>query len=113
MGAAISGFPLFSLSRIFNFGESSVCYPNYAFLLGQSDYLPVTTSLTFSPGETLMIVPVDTVGDNVNEGMEEFLGVLSNIMPARGTRIGMETATVIISGKLLISISSSYARTGF
>lgn len=69
-------------------------------MLGSSDYSPVTTTLTFIPGQTqMMTVPVDTIGDAISEGMENFLGVLSN--PSRGARIGEGTATVIIRGEIL------------
>lgn len=53
-------------------------------------------SLTFTPGETEMIVPVDTVLDSESEGLEQFRGVLTS--PTAGTSIGQETATVDITG---------------
>ena len=44
-----------------------------------------------------MVIPVPTIGDNINEGTETFLGVLS--APSRGARIEDGTATVTITGK--------------
>ena len=44
-----------------------------------------------------MIIPVPTIGDNINEGTETFLGVLN--APSRGARIEDGTTTVTITGK--------------
>ena len=65
---------------------------------GGNDYTFITETLTFEVGGPLqMIIPVPTIGDNINEGTETFLGVLS--APSRGARIEDGTATVTILGE--------------
>jgi uncharacterized repeat protein (TIGR01451 family) len=62
--------------------------------IANSDYLPVTQTVTFDPGETLKLVSVAVIGDAVNENNETFTVNLSNPVNANITR-GTGTGTIV------------------
>ncbi len=62
--------------------------------VGGQDFVPVSGTLTFLPGETTKTVPVTLINDNVYEGNETFSVNLSDT-GGSGTTLRFPTATVV------------------
>ena len=61
-----------------------------------SDYTGVTRTITFTAGERVAFVPVDTTNDRIAELSEDFFAFLSN--PSAGLTVGdADRATVNIA----------------
>ena len=61
------------------------------------DYIPVSSSITFAPGETQKTINIDLVNDTIREASETFEVSLGSILNAVA---GVNNSTLIISGKL-------------
>ena len=53
-------------------------YYNLCFLLAGSDYTSLSTTLSFTDGDLRMCVEIDLIDDNMEEGFETFLVLLSS-----------------------------------
>ena len=69
---------------------------------GQSDYIPVDSTLTFAPGQPVQTVTVDVLADGIAEANEVFSLQLSNPFNDRAVTLGENAIFEILDqdGKL-------------
>lgn len=58
------------------------------------DYISIRTVITFSPGETSVLVPVNTIDDEIVESEEDFSALLTG--PSSGLMLGDTPDALII-----------------
>ena len=69
------------------------------------DFIPLETTVEFLPGETMKNVTISIIDDNVREGTEIFVVLLSN--PSSGLSLGSPSALSVTINDLFIEFNQT------